>query len=234
MCNFLQTEADLLTDSALLHEMQTAGVFLDALSRFNDITGYLHPLEGFALMRLASMGEGVGEIVEIGSFMGRSTAWLATGSMRAGREKVHAIDHFRGSPEHQQGQKWEVREIVETGSTLPKFRENIERAGVASHVTPMVSSSLDAVATWNSPVRLLFIDGDHSYEASRADFEAWAPFVVPRGYIAFHDIGSWEGVTRFYGELAKTTQEYRQVVAVNSLRVVQRIAGQSVALRKSA
>ena len=224
----------MLTDSALLHEMQTAGVFLDSVGRFNDITGFLHPLEGFALMRLAASGEGVGEIVEIGSFMGRSTAWLATGSMRAGREKVFAIDHFKGSPEHQQGQKWEVPEIVQSGSTLERFRENITKAGVASHVEPMVCSSADAAAKWDRPVRLLFIDGDHSYEASRGDFEAWARFVVPRGYIAFHDIGSWEGVTRFFAELAKTTTEFRQVLAVNSLRVVQRIAAPAGVMRKSA
>lgn len=224
----------MLTDSAIVHEMQTAGVFLDALGRFNEIGGFLHPLEGFALMRLAASGEGVGEIVEIGSFMGRSTAWLALGSMRAGREQVHAIDHFEGSPEHQQGQKWEVAEIVQTGSTLGAFRSNIEKAGVGSHVEPIVSSSVEAAATWTRPVRLLFIDGDHSYEESRADFEAWARFVVPRGYIAFHDIGSWEGVTRFFGEFAQSTQEFRQVLAVNSLRVVQRVAGEPAALRKSA
>ena len=35
------------------------------------------------------------------------------------------------------------------------------------------------------PVGLLWIDGDHPYEAVRRDFEAREPHL--RGYVAFHD-----------------------------------------------
>jgi predicted O-methyltransferase YrrM len=37
-------------------------------------------------------------------------------------------------------------------------------------------------------VDFLFIDGDHSYESVRADFEDYSPLVRPGGLIAFHDI----------------------------------------------
>jgi len=37
---------------------------------------------------------------------------------------------------------------------------------------------------------LLFIDGDHSYDGVRADFENYAPLVRPGGLIAFHDVDS--------------------------------------------
>jgi hypothetical protein len=63
------------------------------------------------------------------------------------------------------------------------------------------SGSLDAERGWREPIRLLFIDGDHSYEALRADFSAWAPHVEGNGLIAFHDVGVWPGVSRFYSEL---------------------------------
>jgi predicted O-methyltransferase YrrM len=39
-------------------------------------------------------------------------------------------------------------------------------------------------------VDLLFIDGDHSYDGVRADFEDYAPLVRPGGLIAFHDVDS--------------------------------------------
>jgi predicted O-methyltransferase YrrM len=39
-------------------------------------------------------------------------------------------------------------------------------------------------------VDLLFIDGDHSYEGVRSDFENYAPLVRPGGLIAFHDVDS--------------------------------------------
>jgi predicted O-methyltransferase YrrM len=38
------------------------------------------------------------------------------------------------------------------------------------------------------PVDLLFIDGDHTYEGVRRDFEMYAPLVGQAGVIAFHDI----------------------------------------------
>lgn len=37
-------------------------------------------------------------------------------------------------------------------------------------------------------VDFLFIDGDHSYEGVKADYEIYAPLVRPGGIIAFHDI----------------------------------------------
>ena len=34
----------------------------------------------------------------------------------------------------------------------------------------------------------IFIDGDHSYDGVRKDFELYKPLLSPRGYIGFHDI----------------------------------------------
>ncbi len=40
----------------------------------------------------------------------------------------------------------------------------------------------------DEPLDFLFIDGDHSYEGVKADFENYSPLVKPGGLIAFHDI----------------------------------------------
>jgi predicted O-methyltransferase YrrM len=37
-------------------------------------------------------------------------------------------------------------------------------------------------------IDLLFIDGDHTYEGVKADFEKYLPLVKKGGLIAFHDI----------------------------------------------
>lgn len=57
-----------------------------------------------------------------------------------------------------------------------------------------------------SPIDLLFIDADHTYEGVRADYEMYAPLVGSGGLIAFHDIveGPPEavgGVPRFWKEI---------------------------------
>ena len=45
--------------------------------------------------------------------------------------------------------------------------------------------SVEVAETWNKPVGVLFIDGDHNQV--KADFNAWEKHVVSGGYILFHD-----------------------------------------------
>jgi len=55
-------------------------------------------------------------------------------------------------------------------------------------------------------IHLLHIDGCHSYEAVKNDFEKWSPKVVPGGIILFHDITSRMldfGVWKYWAELEK-------------------------------
>src|SRR5262249_46382420 len=69
-----------------------------------------------------------------------------------------------------------------------------------------------AARRWSLPIDLLFIDGDHSYEGVKHDWEAFSPFVQPFGLVIFHDT-LWDlrpdpelyrddmGVPRFVEEL---------------------------------
>jgi predicted O-methyltransferase YrrM len=67
-------------------------------------------------------------------------------------------------------------------------------------------------ALGGEPLDVLFIDGDHSYEGVRADFELYAPLVRSGGIVAIHDVNpdieaphavSGE-VPRFWTELKRT------------------------------
>lgn len=181
----------------LYHLVATTFFRDDVTTRFEHIKGYLHPDEGYTLFLGAMHGPGRGAIVEIGSFMGRSTCFLAAGAKMAGREKVYAIDHFSGSPEHQTDGFDTVKEIAESGTTFPQFQKNIADAGLTDQVEPIRASTVDAARGWDRPIRLLFLDGDHSYEATRRDFELFAPHVVPDGIVMFHDTVKWPDVQRF-------------------------------------
>ncbi|GMV93086.1 MAG: hypothetical protein AMXMBFR82_28640 [Candidatus Hydrogenedentota bacterium] len=213
-----------MLSAMLMFRLRTALEFHQMSIRTRDIDGWLDDMQGYVLSLMAEQGPGVGAVVEIGSFKGRSTAWLAYGAKTAGREKVTAIDPFTGSPEHQAGQEWADSDLAALGSTLPVFEENLRKLDLFDHVTPVVSTSADAAREWKGPIRLLFVDGDHSYDGSRLDFELWAPHVVPGGLVALHDIGHWEGVTRFYRELMSVTSDYEEVLELFGLVVLEKKA----------
>lgn len=197
--------------------------FLHLAKQFAFVGGWLDPIEGYALHLLALDGPGLGEIVEIGSYLGRSTAFLASGSKKSAREKVTAVDHFQGSPEHQPGQQVESDVLKQQGTTFELFLSNIKRLELDDYVTPVVARSEDAARSWQKPIRLLFIDGDHSYEESKKDFTLWSKFVVVSGLVCFHDIHHWPGVTQFYEELMPSSKDFREIATVRSLKVIQRV-----------
>ncbi|MCS6852737.1 MAG: glycosyltransferase [Gemmataceae bacterium] len=192
--------------------------------RLHQVDGFLHPAEGYALYWLARHWPGQGRTVEIGSFKGRSTGWLATGCKEGGRDKVAAIDHFRGSPEHQPGGSHADADIAAVGSTLPAFQRHLAQLGLTDWVTVHVGTSAAIGAQWREPIRLLFLDGDHSYEATAQDFLIWSRWVVPHGLVLFHDVGVWPGVTRFYAEVRAHRKVWREHPKVFSMGILEKIA----------
>lgn len=69
-------------------------------------------------------------------------------------------------------------------------------------------------------VDFLHIDGEHSYEAVKYDFETYSPFVRDGGLIAIHDICGPMGeykyeVKKYWEELKKEVRSYEEIVFGN-------------------
>ena len=198
--------------------------FLQNLSELEKIEGLLHPLEGFALYWLARHWPGNGYVVEIGSFNGKSTSYLARGMKAGAGGRLAAVDHFHGSPEHQPRGTHPDKDIAAEGSTLEAFKRNIAAAGVSDLVDVHVGACADIGANWREPIRLLFIEGDHSYEASSQDFLVWSAWVAIHGILVLHDIGTYQGVTNLYNKVRRDPHHWREVVRMQSLAVLERLA----------
>lgn len=146
------------------------------------VRGWLTGTDARALYALAHHGPGRGAIVEVGSAWGRSTVVLAAGSKSARRERVLAIDPHSGDQWYLEDQP------IEAFSSLEEFRSNLRRFGVADWVDEIVAASEDAARTLvPMEIRLLYIDGLHTYEAVRRDIADWVPRVVVGGVIVFDD-----------------------------------------------
>jgi predicted O-methyltransferase YrrM len=159
-----------------------------------------YPERGF-LFQLASDAPAGAQVVEVGSWMGASTCFLAAGLKGVGA-KIFAVDNFQGLSTCGEDAAWYNRHFQALGaqSTLEIFCANFAALGLTERSEPVVSDSIAAAQTLaakRGTIDLIFIDGDHSYAACQADIAAWAPFVKRGGVMAFHDFGSRaEGVTR--------------------------------------
>jgi predicted O-methyltransferase YrrM len=67
-----------------------------------------------------------------------------------------------------------------------RARQSLHLVRADSHARTTFESVRDLFA--GRAVDVLFIDGDHTYEGARADYETYRELVAPGGLIAFHDI----------------------------------------------
>ena len=164
----IQIPADLnsVLDVAWGRAKNALGDMLEGEARFLGIVAACTPAEG--------------TIVEIGSLDGRSTVMLATLAKRYGLGTVVSIQ-----PDKSKGEL--TGAAGEDTARYLEFASSLRKAGVEQQVEVQRAFSKDVSATWTRPVRLLWIDGDHSLKGATEDFEGFAPFVSDGGVVAIHD-----------------------------------------------
>jgi predicted O-methyltransferase YrrM len=155
----------------------------------DSIEGWLPQHEAEWLFNSARSVPEPTNLVEIGSYKGRSTCCLALGC-RNTKKRIFAIDSFDGGPD------------LPKANSFADFSGNLRRCGLANYVEPIVGLSGDVAKRWDKPIHFLFIDGSHAYEDALADFAGFFPHVVPGGMVAFHDVKNenWPGVNRAWHE----------------------------------
>lgn len=157
----------------------------------DSVKGFLDPEEGARLHELALMTAPIGPCLEVGSYCGKSTIYLAS-ACQVADQQVFAIDHHRGSEEHQPGEEYHDDALFDPNAgkldTFPEFRRNLDLAGLSDSVVPIVASTRQAGRHWHTPLGMVFIDGGHSEAAALADYRTWAPHLLPGGVLAIHDI----------------------------------------------
>ena len=159
--------------------------------RLHRIRTDLTPAERLLLLRLARgvCRRGGKTLVEIGSYVGASSCFIAEGIRAAGGDtRLYCIDTWRNDA-MSEGERdtWE-----EFGAHVAPYGDS---------VVPLRGRSVAVAASFDRPIHFLFVDSDHSYEAVRDDIESWFPRLAPGAVVAFHDVLYFEGVRRAFGEL---------------------------------
>lgn len=181
-----------------------------------NVPGLIRTKDGDFLAELASTVPDGQCIVEIGSFTGKSTCYLAKGSARSKDVMVFSVD------------PWDLLDHPISGSGLDicatraeaeaLFHENVGRCGFKKRVTAVKGFSADVAETWPSelrpPIGMLYIDGNHSLSGVTRDIEAWGHQVDTDGFMVFDDYQVAKSVTRAVDRLA-AAGTWRKIDASN-------------------
>ncbi len=157
----------------------------------NSTKGFMDDEEGARLYEVSLNAAQKGPILEIGSYCGKSSLYIGE-ACRQQNEVLFSIDHHRGSEEQQPGEEYFDEELFDDRigkiDTCRFFRETLEKGGLEDTVIPVISKSSIAAKSWATPLSMVFIDGGHSFEAAYTDYNSWARFIVPGGFLVVHDI----------------------------------------------
>lgn len=159
-----------------------------SIQDWRSVTGWMMDEEGDYLASLASLLQPGQNIIELGTFQGRSTCALAFGCEASGAH-LYTVDHFLGSKEHQDG------------GPQPSFEktvQNLKRFDLLPYVTILPYSTKQAawVLQGNLEAHMLLVDSGHEKDEVIEDVQNYWSLLSPDSHLLFHDIGTgiWTGV----------------------------------------
>lgn len=152
-----------------------------AIQKTGELAGLLKILKGRRLKT----------IVEIGSARGGTFwAWCQIADDDAFLVSIDLPGADFSAPETQNKtpEQMEQYSKVVDGKMMSYLREDQKAVLIRgdSH-SPLVVSELEKALNGRE-IDFLFIDGDHSYNGCKSDYDLYSPFVADGGVIAFHDI----------------------------------------------
>jgi hypothetical protein len=155
----------------------------------NDIDGWMSVME---LNWLRDMAEKSENVVEVGSWKGRSTHAILSGC----KGKVIAVDTWEGSEDERHGKQKEAL----NGNLYQIFMENV---GSFQNLEPWKMLEIDAADKIpDKSVDMVFLDADHRYEKVKKQIQRWLP--KAKKILCGHDFDSHEtqeAVTEIFGDV---------------------------------
>ena len=164
--------------------------FDEIVARVADVEGWMTDEQARRLHdRAIALGSGE-QIVEIGSFRGRSMIVLA--SAAGDGVGLVAIDPHGGGD---RGPQEIAPDQARGDDDNAVFEANLAAAGVRERVRHIRKMSDAALGDIDGSIDLLYIDGAHRFTPARDDIVHWGARVRPGGTMLIHDSFSSIGVT---------------------------------------
>lgn len=189
--------------NASLHSLLHAAGLFPAVSNTT-------PKERACLSRHAA---GRRRLAEVGVFQGVTTRVLRGAMFPTGI--LFAIDPFFrnrfGFCPYEQVARREVRRV--------------DRGSVRWLALTGAEAARESELAANGGLDFVFLDGDHSWEGIRADWEGFRPLLAPGGILALHDTGgvsAGSGSAQFTAEVIRKDPGFRLLEVIETLTVLER------------
>ena len=169
----------------------------------------MNPYEGIAALGLAPTARGwenshspalaehikrARVVIEVGSFMGASVAWMADHNHEA---RFYCVDTWLGSPEigaeDLDGIPYQHGRLM----LLERFLSNMVVAGISDRVTPIIQTSTSGARILRAQgvaADLIYVDAGHDYLEAFADLVSYLPLLAKGGVMIADDYSGFAGV----------------------------------------
>ena len=133
-------------------------------------------------------------VIEVGSFMGASVAWMADHNKAA---RFYCVDTWLGSPEISgedlAGIPYQFGRLM----LLERFLSNMLAAGISDRVTPIIQTSTSGAKILRAAgvtAELIYIDAGHDYLECFSDLVSYLPLLAKGGVMIVDDYAGFHGV----------------------------------------
>lgn len=185
------------------------------------IPGMLSEESGKFLFTLCYTQQLQGDVVEIGSWQGYSTSFLARAVAESRNGRMYAIDHFKGNVGKEDFYAVEKSDLSDLQE---KFLENMHFLNLEQTVRLLSMPNHKAAEQLRSEavrVRFLFIDGDHSREGVQRDVDLFFPLLMKDSIVVFDDCSpSAPGVIEIVDKLLRDNRCKRAFAFSNTAVIV--------------
>lgn len=189
----------------------------ETLAAIDGVQGWLSADQAARLWASAGRAPATGQIVEIGSFRGRSTIVLASAAPPG--TAVVAIDPHAGAD---RGPQEIAADSARGDADQMAFEANLKRAGVRERIRHVRRESASALDDVSGPIDVLYVDGAHRFGPARDDIRRWGARVADGGSLLIHDSFSSIGVTGAIASELLLSDRWRYVGRSRSLAEYER------------
>ena len=165
--------------------------------KIEDIEGWFSKEDAKIFYDTISNLKGNGAMVEIGSWCGKSLIFSHLISTEKNNNcRKYSIDPFLTSKDTPNGM-------------YQKFLDNLKNFNLENKIIHIKEKSNIVGLNFKDDIEYLFIDGFHSYEYVKRDFELFSKKVILGGYILIHDVSNWYGPTQLVYDLSENSDNIK-------------------------